>query len=366
LSSLTDKARGIQAFHAIAVAPTGATLGVIGRDFWLRSRLATSSSEFKAANPLAVPESYRWVTMLRSVTEQMRQQAPNCTPWFQLDRGGDCWMVIEHAVRHGLMLTVRANQNRVLDRENNERSHLFSAIRAQPVLGELQVEVPRGRGREARRACLVLRSVRVAIPIPNLHKRRRVREIGVVMATEKDVPTDGSPKIEWILLTTREVRDADDAAEVIRAYTRRWRIEEFHRTWKSGVCGIESTRLRACDHIQRWAIIMGSVAARIEHIKYTSRTEPDVPANALFSRDEIDATILLTSEHRQIPFTSGQTPTAAQVTRWIADLGGYMGSKNSPPPGATVIGRGLERIESAAKILAIQRQTAKSSARKRM
>jgi hypothetical protein len=151
-----------------------------------------------------------------------------------------------------------------------------------------------------------------------------------------------------------------DATEVVRAYTRRWRIEEFHRTWKNGVCGIESTRLRAYDHIQRWAIIMGSVAARIEQIKFTSRTTPEISAEDFYTRDEIDAVILLTSRHRKIPYVRGQTPTMGEVTRWISYLGGYMGSKNSLPPGSVVLARGLEQVETAAGLLETLRQTPKT------
>lgn len=355
LSSLTDKARGIQALHAIAVAPTGATLGVLGREFWLRSRTATTASGFKSSRPRTQRESYRWVTMLQSVTEQMKTHAPDCTPWFQLDRGGDCWMVIEHAVQHGLMLTVRANQNRALEHAG---TYLFPTIRSSAPIGTLHVDVPQGHGRSARRACLILRSLRVQLPIPVTRNKRVNREIGIVQAVEKDPPADGSEPIEWLLLTTREVRTVGDAVEVVLAYARRWRIEEFHRTWKSGACGIESTRLRAYDHIQRWAVIMASVAARIEHIKLVSRSSPELPATECFSQDEIDAVILLRSKDRRVPYRAGDVPALGELTRWVAELGGYMGSKNSPPPGATVLTRGLERIETAAQVLALQRESA--------
>jgi hypothetical protein len=357
LSNLGHTLRGIQAFHALAVAPTGATLGVLGRELWLRPETATKAKGCKNTQPFETRESYRWVTMLTSVQAQMQRQAPGCTPWFQLDRGGDTWMVIEHAVKQGLTLTVRANQNRLIARRGADNAHLFAAIRAVAPIGALQVDVPEGRGRRARQASLILRSARFTVPIPSLHKKHHLREIGVVMATEKDPPPDGSPKIEWVLLTTRSVHNTDDAAEVVHAYTRRWRIEEFHRTWKSGACGIESTRLRAYDHIQRWAIIMGAVAARIEQLKFTSRSTPELPADDFYTRGEIDAVILLGSRHWKIPYKQGQTPTMGEVTRWIAYLGGYAGSKNSLPPGSTVIARGLERIESAAELLDLQRQT---------
>jgi hypothetical protein len=365
LSNFRDKARGIQAFHALAVSPEGVTLGVLGRELWLRAETATKPKGCKNTQPLVTRESYRWVTMLASVQAQMQRHAPGCTPWFQLDRGGDCWAVIEHAVRHELTLTVRANQNRLLKRGGGTSALLFNAIRAVAPCGELHVEIPAGRGRVARSATLLLRSARFAIPIPSVKGRHHLREVSVVMASEKDPPADKSARIEWVLITTRRVCSAADAVEVVRAYTRRWRIEEFHRTWKNGACAIESTRLRAYDHIQRWAVIMGSVAARIEHLKFTSRSAPELPADDFYSRDEIDAVILLTSQHRKMTYEVGQTPTMGEVTRWIADLGGYAGSKKSLPPGSTVIARGLERIGSAAQVLALQRLSRKKPATKR-
>jgi hypothetical protein len=360
LSNLGRSQRGIQALHAIGVAPSGATLGVLGRELWIRPEEGTKPKGGRCTAPREARESHRWVTMLKSVVTQMDDHAPDCKPWFQLDRGGDAFAVLDHAVENNLLLTVRACQNRVLTHRGTESTRLFQTIRAVAPLGVLEVDVPAARERKARRASLVLRCARLEIPLPSRTKAKVFRTIGVVMASEKDPPEDGAPKIEWILLTTHAVARAADAMKVVLAYTRRWRIEEFHRTWKSGVCGIESTRLRAYDHIQRWAIIMGSVAARIEQLKFASRTTPEQSAENFFTRNEIDATILLTSENRKIPYEVGDTPTVGELTLWIAKLGGYMGSKNSWPPGSTVIGRGLEYIKSAAAILDLQRRKAKS------
>lgn len=354
LSSLTDKARGIQALHALAVAPDGTTLGVVGRQFWLRSKTSTRGSRVKNFGPRKDRESYRWVTMLESVTRDLQAQAPGTTPWFQIDRGGDCWMVLQHAVKNGLTLTVRANQNRTLA----PRADLFSAIRSKKVIGATRIVLPATRHREARIARLSVRCARFKLPLPSFHRRHRTYEIGVVMVSETTKPADGTAPIEWILLTTRNVRTAGEALDVVRAYTRRWRIEEFHRTWKRGACCIEQARLFTYERIKRWGIIMGSVAARIENIKLTARTTPDAPAEETFSKDEIEAVALLRSNGKS---KANAKPTVSEVTRWLAELGGYMGSKNSPPPGATVIARGLERIETAAQLLAIQRESRKRS-----
>ena len=386
LSSHTDKARGIQYMHAIAVAPTGENLGVLARESWLRpfappaaqatrrksgrktcrergsrrrgprrSKAERLRSRRKHSKPREERESMRWVSMLQSADATLKANAPECLPWYQLDRGGDCWMVIQHAVENGLTLTVRANQNRVLEKTG---TYLFSTVRGSIPIGEITANVPKTAKRKARVATLILRALRVTIPLPVTRKKRVPYEIGIVQAVEKDPPADGSERIEWLLLTTRDVHTAAEASEVVHAYTRRWRIEDFHRTWKEGACGIESVRLRAYDHIVRWAILMASIATRIENIKMLSRTSPELPATQCYTQDEIDAAILLRSRHRKLRYEPGQVPPLGEVTRWIADLAGYMGSKNSPPPGATILRRGFEQVETAAQVLAIQRELA--------
>lgn len=41
-------------------------------------------------------------------------------------------------------------------------------------------------------------------------------------------------------------------------------------------------------------------------------------------------------------------PTIGQVTRWLADTGGYTGKSSGGPPGSTPIRRGLERVQNGA------------------
>ena len=74
------------------------------------------------------------------------------------------------------------------------------------------------------------------------------------------------------------VPDLAAAQLVLFAYAQRWRIEEFHKTWKSGSCRVEAARLQTVDTFLRWATIMAAVAARIERMKHLSRTSPEQPA----------------------------------------------------------------------------------------
>ena len=87
---------------------------------------------------------------------------------------------------------------------------------------------------------------------------------------------------------------------------------------------------------------------RIERIVYLSRSEPELPADAEFSRAEFDATILL---RKSKGVFRGDLPTVGQVARWIADLGGYTGKSSGGPFGAKVLSRGLDFIAPVAQLL---------------
>ncbi|HEY6123392.1 MAG TPA: transposase [Steroidobacteraceae bacterium] len=55
--------------------------------------------------------------------------------------------------------------------------------------------------------------------------------------------------------TRRLIETHEDVHEVVSGYTQRWKIEELHRTWKSGACRVEETQLRTADAVMKWAII---------------------------------------------------------------------------------------------------------------
>ena len=90
---------------------------------------------------------------------------------------------------------------------------------------------------------------------------------------------------------------------------------------------------------------MATVAIRAEHLKQLSRTTPELPAATEFSRDEIDAVILL---RKPKGVTVGADATVGQLVYWIADIGGYTGKSSGGPPGVRIITRGLERVAAAA------------------
>ncbi len=105
---------------------------------------------------------------------------------------------------------------------------------------------------------------------------------------------------------------------------------------------------------------MVATAALIERIKHLARTEPSLPASVEFEPHEIEATILLKRQQkeRNKRLPRGM-PTMEQITRWLADLGGYTGKSSGGPPGAITIRRGLDYVLPAATALVLLRKEGK-------
>jgi hypothetical protein len=344
---------GIFAMTALAVRADGETLGVLAQRWWVRSRKRTRRRRMSSKQdprPREARESFHWVRCLRDADSHLRTHAPTCRAWYQIDRAGDCLPVLAAAVDEGFLVTTRAQYNRRLARGG----YLHTSIVRQPVAGYYEFDVPERPHQQPRRARLAVRFFRTQLSLPLKKDCRRTVWMNLVYAKEIGAPPGQKP-LKWMLLTNAVVETLADALRVVEAYTFRWRVEEFHKTWKSGACGIESSLLRAPDHLIRWATVMAAVAARIERIKHRSREQPDLPASVEYSQDEIDATILLRKNETRVTHKPGDVPTLGEVTRWIADLGGYMGSKKSPPPGSVVLRRGLEQVAAAAVVIRIMR-----------
>ncbi|QAU25055.1 hypothetical protein EO087_14535 [Dyella sp. M7H15-1] len=75
----------------------------------------------------------------------------------------------------------------------------------------------------------------------------------VVVVEEIDPPASVEP-LHGMLLTSEPVGTVQQVQDVVRFYTLRWRIEEFHKAWKSGA-GVERQRLQSADNLERMLAI---------------------------------------------------------------------------------------------------------------
>jgi hypothetical protein len=336
-------ARGLQVASALAVSPDGTPLGVCGQTFWARTAPVQRHRRKRYRSHLDTEMGHA-VTLMHDTHALLQVEAPGVTPWFQLDRGYDAKGMILTAHDSNMLMTIRVHENRRV-RENKKQpiKYLHRCIDTAPVLGHNFIHVPARNGCAARIAKLEIRARKVTLELRLTRKRSRFVSVYVVSAREMHRKTN---PLRWRLMTTYPVASFEDGLRVIQGYTTRWRVEEFHRAWKNGVCRVEDTQLRGRENIIKWATILAAVASRAIRLTYLAREQPDLPAAQEFSRWEIDAAIALL---RPKGVKLGAEPTLQQLVEWIAEIGGFAGKYSKRPPGQTVIARGLERVESFAQ-----------------
>jgi hypothetical protein len=341
-----DGGKGLHIMSAIAVAPDGTPLGLCGQRWWARHPVTRHKNIEKFST--AEKETVHWLEIIDDVIKNFAQ-APSVRPWLQIDRGADCWPVLYEAQQIPAWVTVRAAwDRRVMGTVRGRQDYLWPYLERQEPMGSYEMKVPATASRKARSAVMQLQAAPVELYLVDpATKRKVVATFWAVRAIEVGTVPRGEAPIEWLLLTTFPVEDLASAQQVVLGYSMRWRVEEFHKLWKSGACRVEDTQLRHRNHIERWATILASVAVRILRLKYLSRNTPDLPATVELNAHEIKAARLLNK-----PKKAPTAPTIGQVVAWLADIGGYVGKSSGGPPGAIVIARGLDRIASVARILA--------------
>jgi hypothetical protein len=182
----------------------------------------------------------------------------------------------------------------------------------------------------------------------------------VVWVHEQGTTPAGEKPLDWMLLTNAPFETMEAASEVVLGYSMRWRIEEFHKTWKTGACKVEDTQLRGRNAIIRWATILAVVATRIERLKRLARSEPEKPANDELTPVEIEVLVALKRRYKKrTEDVPDAMPTLGQAVRWLADIGGYTGKSSGGPPGSITIRRGLERVKNGVEAVLAMRQAGK-------
>lgn len=349
VGTLDAGARGLKVISALAIDSQGATLGLVTQTWWTRmGATRRSRKEKRRQNIRRKPhekETRYWLQTIERAAERLQKSGARA--WFQLDREADAWPMLLALDQSGHRFTVRAAWDRLLASTGRDKQYLRSFLGKTHPIGIYTVEVAAGPRRRARTARLVARAAQVELALPVSKKRRVTLRVNAVWVSE-DSPPAGEKPLDWLLLTNSSIATTTESLSVVKGYTLRWRIEDFHKSWKSGGCNVEQTQLRSPNAVVRWATILAAVATRIERIKHLGRTQPDAPATVELTPLEIQ--VLLVLERKQKKRTEALPegiPSIGQAMRWIADLGGYTGLSSGGPPGSITLGRGYEKLKIA-------------------
>jgi hypothetical protein len=375
-----DSTRGLIVQTALAMSEDGVPIGVLAQEYWARPLEKSPKGRKGERRPVDEKEVKHWLEVIATAEAAGIDGDMDGQLWFQLDRGYDCSAVLDTMAASLNRFTVRGTYNRALwvkedatdDVSDAAHRYVSDALDAAAVTTMYDLAIEATSEHSERTATLVVQAARVDVrlsdPSRRVHtrdangKRRKVpqtwpRTLTVVRVREAGTtPADEKP-LQWMLWVNFEVATVEDALDVITKYTYRWRVEEFHRTWKSGAMKVETTQTRSGDNVERIARLSAFVACRLLRLARRVRCEPDAPASEEFSQPEI---LVLTHMDPRSP-KQAPRPQRVGTIAWavavIADLGGYTGKSSGGPPGPLVIARGfqrlLDRAEGVAAALAI-------------
>ena len=80
-------------------------------------------------------------------------------------------------------------------------------------------------------------------------------------------PPDGMSPLCWKLYTNEPINSATEALQIVRYYELRWRVEEFHKAWKSAGTQVESFRLQTRNNLEKIIVITAFIAVRLLQLR---------------------------------------------------------------------------------------------------
>jgi hypothetical protein len=325
---------GILMHSSLVVTPEGLPLGLAAVKFWNRKEFKGCTALKRKINPTRVPieakESFRWLDNLRRSTA-LCGDADRCVHIG--DRESDIYELFCLTRQLGTHFLVRT----CVDRLAGDGGHTVAdEMDEVQVRGLHRVEVCDRHGNVST-AVLELRFKRIHL-LPPIGKQGKypALTLTVLHATERAKPV-GRERIDWKLLTDLPVMSRTQAIEKLQWYATRWKIETFHKIMKSG-CKVEQSKLRTSDRLVNLIALYCILGWRIFWTTMMQRAMQVGPAALAFTTQELK----LLDRLVQKPATTGID--LSSYVRKLACLGGYLARSHDPPPGNTVIWRGLSRL----------------------
>ena len=337
--------KGILAHAGLAVTPEGRPLGLFTMDAAFRE------------DPEA--DSRRWLLGLERARE-LAEACPGTRVISVCDREGDFWDMLAHARDEGIPLLVRASRSakQRVRTPGGEKECLWEHVAARSPVAVTELTIPAAGGPRARKervARLEIRTTEVELLPPHRDRGAEPLPMLAVSATETGT-ADGDDPLHWLLLTTERPADGEaaavHAATVLDWYRRRWTIETWFRTLKTGT-RIKDRRLDHADDLRKCIAFDAITACHVADLTILAQERPETPATEVFPEEDIDLlqTLLEAQGHRDARRRpAGRAPDIQTV---VIDLGRLVGAHpttRQPLPGAKKVWQGLERLNWAVQV----------------
>lgn len=330
-------------------AENGFPLGLSTVKVWTRDKDHASKHERNYhKQPIEEKESYKWLNSADKSQQCLSIGGAKIITHIG-DRESDLFEVFASVADTNNHVLIRSRQDRRLI---GKQHGLHTELERQPCSGTYTVNIPADTriDRNAREAFVAVRHTEVEIKRPDkLNARDYSASIRVYAVEAIEInPPEGQKPIHWRLLTTHRVICLEQALQIIKWYTWRWRIEQLFATLKTAGLNLEATQLETIAAIEKLTVLALSVALRILQL-IIGRDNSNLGADLAFCKEKQQCLLNLAksvegkTKLQKNPYPILSLPWATWI---ISRLGGYKGYSSQKPPGIKTLARGLNKFES--------------------
>ena len=270
-SSKNSSCKGRSLFqHSILAldADTETVIGLAHQQNYIREEKVQGSGSVRSRRRKEEKESYRW----EESSIKMDDTFKNTDNVIHVcDREADSYEYIAQHLDKGRRFIIRSSHDRKLSAPVAN----LRALVEEPIIAEHDVKIEqKGNGskdktnRPARiaRVGISYHTITMKKPHDAIHVTNNELTVNVVICRELGNPDEES-SLCWYLYTNEPINCIEDARKIVRYYELRWRIEDFHKVWKSDGTQVEKLRLQTKANIERMSVILAFVAVRLMQLK---------------------------------------------------------------------------------------------------
>ena len=316
----------------------GTPLGLLNVQCWAREPKDFGKAQARRELKTEDKESVKWLKSFAAAVSA-REKCPGTKIISVGDREADIYDLFKLAEKNAgrAELLIRAQHNR---QTVNEAGYVWDLLKASPIQGKQIIRIPRKGNKVAREAELTIRYSEVELKAPRHGLAKGSVKLWAIYAEEEKAPA-GRTGLKWMLLTTLVINSFEAATEKLEWYSKRWGIEIYHRTLKSG-CKIEDRQLGKAERIEGCLAVDMVIAWRIYYLTKLGREVPEIPCNVFFEEAEWKALVAYKTGN---PIAPQQAPTLKAAARLVAEIGGFLGRKSDGEPGTETMWRGMQTLD---------------------
>ena len=257
-----SSSKGILAHTVLMVdAETEHTIGLAEQHRWCRKDEDFGTANDRKRRKYETKESYKWQRSSEAMSLRYASVMDNIIS--VCDRESDMFEYIDYKNKQNQRFVVRAKHERMV---NVQGDRLTPYIEKQSSALSYQVNIQQKGGRKSRIANVAVRYASVTIFPPKKHRNCEGISLTVISCNEIS-PPDGASPLCWKLYTNEPINCAKDTLQIVRYYELRWRVEEFHKAWKSAGTQVESFRLQTRNNLEKIIVITAFIAVRLLQLR---------------------------------------------------------------------------------------------------